>query len=108
MPFAFTDHTPKTTSPEAVRRLRRALVGAMLAVGLAGATFAQDEALGSKKQVVVLYSYRTLMPINADWDRGIRRALAKELAEVVDDPVRSRCELGNAVKTRLPKSSSVG
>jgi hypothetical protein len=40
----------------------------------------KDEAPGRKKQVVVLYRYRTLMPVNLDWDRGIRRALAEELA----------------------------
>ena len=56
----------------------------MLAVGLAGATFAQDGQPARKKQVVVLYSYKTLMPVNVDWDRGIRRALADKLAQGVD------------------------
>ena len=85
MPFAFADYAPKTAPRHGMKtRLRRVLVGAMLTVGLAGATFAQDEVPGRKKQIVVLYSYRTLMPINADWDRGIRRALAKELAQGVE------------------------
>ncbi len=66
------------------RQLRFAFVGAMLAVGLAGTALARGEAPGRKKQVVVLYSYRTLMPVNADWDRGIRRAIAEELAQGVE------------------------
>ena len=53
-------------------------------MGLAGASFAHDETPAGKKQIVVLFSYRTLMPVNADWDRGIRRALAEELAQGVE------------------------
>ncbi len=37
---------------------------------------AGENELPAKKHIVQLYSYRTLTPINADWDRGIRRALA--------------------------------
>jgi signal transduction histidine kinase len=83
MTSASTEHAPEIPSRRTETRWRRAVVGVMLVAGLAGATFAQEEAPGRKKQVVVLYSFQTLMPVNADRDRGIRRALAEELGQGV-------------------------
>jgi signal transduction histidine kinase len=79
-----SDSAPKTASRRMRARLCCVLVGGLLAVGLAGATSAQDEVPGRKKQVVVLYSFKTLMPVNVERDRGIRRALAEEFGESVD------------------------
>lgn len=36
------------------------------------------------RQIVILYTHRTLTPINADWDRGIRSSLAEGLNEPLD------------------------
>jgi len=38
----------------------------------------------SAKQIVILYTHRTLTPINADWDRGIRSSLTAGFAEPLD------------------------
>ena len=45
---------------------------------------ADGRAARPQKQVVILYTHRTLTPINADWDRGIRSALAADFNEPVD------------------------
>ena len=84
MTTAFTDHAPKNSSRGQNQRTRHAIVGVAIAVGLAGTTFAQDAAPGRKKQVVILYSFQTLMPVNVDRDRGVRRALAEELPDGVE------------------------
>jgi signal transduction histidine kinase len=63
---------------------RRLLIAVLLAAKLAGASSAQEKATAAKKQIVVLYSYRTLMPVNADWDRGIRRGFTAGFQDPVD------------------------
>ena len=45
---------------------------------------AQEQIPRNSKQVVILYTHRTLTPINADWDRGIRSALAAGFSEPLD------------------------
>ncbi len=60
----------------------------LVAVGAAWAwaipSIAQDPPARHAKQIVILYTHRTLTPINADWDRGIRSALAAGLEEPLD------------------------
>ena len=57
---------------------------------------ADGRATRPQKQVVILYTHRTLTPINADWDRGIRSALAAEF----DEPVDVEIEYLNLVRHR--------
>ena len=57
---------------------------------------ADGRAARPQKQVVILYTHRTLTPINADWDRGIRSALAAEF----DEPVDVEIEYLNLVRHR--------
>jgi signal transduction histidine kinase len=45
---------------------------------------AQEQIPRNSKQIVILYTHRTLTPINADWDRGIRSALAAGFSEPLD------------------------
>ena len=45
---------------------------------------AQERSPRSSKQIVILYTHRTLTPINADWDRGIRSALTAGFSEPLD------------------------
>lgn len=45
---------------------------------------AQEQPQRNAKQVVILYTHRTLTPINADWDRGIRSALSAGFEEPLD------------------------
>ncbi len=45
---------------------------------------AQELTPRNSKQIVILYTHRTLTPINADWDRGIRSALAAGFNEPLD------------------------
>jgi signal transduction histidine kinase len=53
------------------------IVVVTFAIGwFANLTNAQEQGLQSAKQIVILYTHRTLTPINADWDRGIRSALS--------------------------------
>ncbi|MCC6509004.1 MAG: hypothetical protein IT423_07850 [Pirellulaceae bacterium] len=47
-------------------------------------SLAQEQRLRSAKQIVILYTHRTLTPINADWDRGIRSSLAAGFDETLD------------------------
>lgn len=54
------------------------------AILLASTSLAQEQPPRSAKQIVILYTHRTLTPINADWDRGIRGALAKGFEEPLD------------------------
>ncbi|WP_158261431.1 MULTISPECIES: sensor histidine kinase [Pirellulaceae] len=61
--------------------MQRAIVTIAFAALFAGATFSHTAETGRKKTIVVLYSFRTLLPINVDRDRGIRRALAEQLAQ---------------------------
>lgn len=58
--------------------------------------FASGRVTRPQKQVVILYTHRTLTPINADWDRGIRSALAAEF----DEPVDIEIEYLNMVRHR--------
>lgn len=58
--------------------------------------FASGGGTRPQKQVVILYTHRTLTPINADWDRGIRSALAAEF----DEPVDIEIEYLNLVRHR--------
>lgn len=78
---------PKAASRRTWTRPSAGLVGVLLLTGLARASLAQQEVPGAKKQVVILYSYRTLMPVNVDWDRGIRTALAAGFQEPIDTDV---------------------
>jgi|GEM_PF-2165471 hypothetical protein len=45
---------------------------------------AQEQIPRNSNQIVILYTHRTLTPINADWDRGIRSALAAGFSEPLD------------------------
>lgn len=45
---------------------------------------AQERLARNTKQIVILYTHRTLTPINADWDRGIRSALKAGWHEPLD------------------------
>jgi hypothetical protein len=54
-----------------------------LAAGVRPAS-AEQRAKRHGKQIVVLYTHRTLTPINADWDRGIRSVLAAGLQKPLD------------------------
>lgn len=47
-------------------------------------SFADDQHSRPQKQIVILYTHRTLTPINADWDRGIRSSLADRFDERLD------------------------
>jgi signal transduction histidine kinase len=47
-------------------------------------SIAQEPHPRNSKQIVILYTHRTLTPINADWDRGIRSSLAAGLEEPLD------------------------
>ena len=50
------------------------------------------------KQIVILYTHRTLTPINADWDRGIRSALTAGF----DEPLDIEIEYLNLVRHKDP------
>jgi signal transduction histidine kinase/ABC-type uncharacterized transport system substrate-binding protein len=53
-------------------------------LGLLAPAGSADGAGSSKpKQVLILYSYRHVIPANQQWDRGIRRAIASNLAQPV-------------------------
>ena len=58
------------------------LVGAI--VSLMTVVNAHEQIPRNSKQIVILYTHRTLTPINADWDRGIRSALASGFNEPLD------------------------
>jgi signal transduction histidine kinase len=45
---------------------------------------AQERLARNTKQIVILYTHRTLTPINSDWDRGIRSALTAGWHEPLD------------------------
>jgi ABC-type uncharacterized transport system substrate-binding protein len=51
-------------------------------IGVPG--FTHEQHPRRAKQIVILYTHRTLTPINADWDRGIRSALAAGWNEPLD------------------------
>ena len=84
MSTAFGHQTSKNAICGRRIPLHRAVVAILFATTFAGATFSHAAEKGRKKQVVVLYSFHNLMPVNADRDRGIRRALAKELGQGVE------------------------
>ncbi len=62
-----------------------------LAVSLSGTLIllstrlnAQEKIPRNSQQIVILYTHRTLTPINADWDRGIRSTLEAGFSEPLD------------------------
>ena len=59
---------------------------------------AQEHSSRNAKQVVILYTHRTLTPINADWDRGIRTALSAGF----DEPLDIEVEYLNLVRHKDP------
>ncbi len=59
---------------------------------------AQEQSSRPAKQIVILYTHRTLTPINADWDRGIRSALAARY----DEPLDIEIEYLNLVRHKDP------
>lgn len=60
--------------------------------------FAQEQRPGIVKQIVILYTHRTLTPINADWDRGIRSSLTAGF----DEPLDIEIEYLNLVRHKDP------
>lgn len=62
----------------------RAVLLVFALIWLTTAGIAQEQIPRNSKQVVILYTHRTLTPINADWDRGIRSALAAGFSEPLD------------------------
>ena len=57
----------------------------VLALGFwAAPSFADVPAQRDAKQVVILYTHRPVTPICADWDRGIRNALARGYENPID------------------------
>ncbi|QDU28969.1 Oxygen sensor histidine kinase NreB [Anatilimnocola aggregata] len=61
-------------------------------------SFAHEQRPRSAKQIVILYTHRTLTPINADWDRGIRSALTTGF----DEPLDIEIEYLNLVRHKDP------
>jgi signal transduction histidine kinase len=59
---------------------------------------AQERLARNTKQIVILYTHRTLTPINADWDRGIRSALTAGF----DEPLDIEIEYLNLVRHKDP------
>ncbi|MCY2996037.1 MAG: hypothetical protein NTY19_50540 [Planctomycetota bacterium] len=59
----------------------------LIAGGLIGlftpAAIASGGEASKPKEILLLYSYRHLMPINFEWDRGIRESLESDLGEPV-------------------------
>ena len=72
------------------------VVGAIVLLSPVGN--AQEQIPRYSKQIVILYTHRTLTPINADWDRGIRSALAAGFSEPLDIEI----EYLNLVRHRDP------
>ena len=66
---------------------------------LAMPSFAQEQRPRSAKQIVILYTHRTLTPINADWDRGIRSSLTAGF----DEPLDIEIEYLNLVRHKDPE-----
>lgn len=67
-------------------------------LSLAMPNFAQEQRPGIVKQIVILYTHRTLTPINADWDRGIRSSLTAGF----DEPLDIEIEYLNLVRHKDP------
>ena len=65
---------------------------------LATQSIVQAQHPRNAKQIVILYTHRTLTPINADWDRGIRSSLAAGF----DDPLDIEIEYLNLVRHKDP------
>lgn len=65
---------------------------------LATPRFTQAQRPQNAKQIVILYTHRTLTPINADWDRGIRSSLAAGF----DEPLDIEIEYLNLVRHKDP------
>jgi signal transduction histidine kinase len=74
------------------------LTAIYLAWSLAIPSFAQEQRPPSAKQIVILYTHRTLTPINADWDRGIRSSLTAGF----DEPLDIEIEYLNLVRHKDP------
>jgi signal transduction histidine kinase len=91
-------------SPKAMQKLARivrhsvVLIFAGMVWALAVPSVAQEHSLRHAKQVVILYTHRTLTPINADWDRGIRSSLAAGF----DEPLDIEIEYLNLVRHKDP------
>jgi signal transduction histidine kinase len=73
-----------------------ALACAILTLLLDGVAHGQN--LRNSKQIVILYTHRTLTPINADWDRGIRSTLTAGF----DEPLDIEIEYLNLVRHKDP------
>jgi signal transduction histidine kinase len=65
-------------------RCRIFLIVVVLAWWPAVLCLAQEHLPRHTKQIVILYTHRTLTPINADWDRGIRSSLMAGFDELLD------------------------
>ena len=65
-----------------LRVSRMCLAAALLIVSCGSVAF--GDASAQRTQVLVLYSFSYGMPINLDWDRGIRLGLEANLHEPVD------------------------
>ncbi len=77
--------------------------GVILAViclswSLAVPCIAQEQQSRRAKKIVILYTHRTLTPINADWDRGIRSSLTAGF----DEPLDIEIEYLNLVRHKDP------
>jgi signal transduction histidine kinase len=91
-------------SPKAIKnrasvlrqRVVLVFIGVLWALDVPG--IAQESSLGRAKQIVILYTHRTLTPINADWDRGIRSSLTAGF----DEPLDIEIEYLNLVRHKDP------
>ncbi len=78
---------------------RRVVVTAVSILAILISPLAADQPVPrSGKQIVILYTHRTLTPINADWDRGIRTSLTAGF----DEPLDIEIEYLNLVRHKDP------
>lgn len=84
MATPFGNQTPKNSVIGTKTLLQRVIVTIAFVTVFAGATLSDASETDRRKRVVVLYSFHTLMPVNADRDRGIRRALAEKMGQEVE------------------------
>ncbi len=79
-------------------RYRRSVALGCTLLLLSTVGVAQEQISRNAKQVVILYTHRTLTPINADWDRGIRASLSAGF----DEPLDIEVEYLNLVRHKDP------
>ncbi len=106
--YAFFWSSPRTF--QGIRRLRRQIQNCSdcrtAAIALVVLILAMSASVGlvhgqehrDVKQIVILYTHRTLTPINGDWDRGIRSSLAAAF----DEPLDIEIEYLNLVRHKDP------